>query len=138
LPQEGLTAYRVQYEPVARAELTAALTRGDESTLRQVALRFPETKAGDEALYRLGHYLFDHDRTRAAAACFERLKSRPAAAAPFEPGLSLTLAACWGRLGDRDRARDAFAQLRETQLRENQSRENQSRTSRPETGVPIA
>jgi hypothetical protein len=114
LPPEGLAAYRVQCEPAARTQLNAALARGDESALREVALRFPETKAGDESLFRLGHYLWDHGRARAAAACLERLKMRPDAAAPFEPGLSVLAAACWGRLGDRDRARTAVAHLRET------------------------
>src|SRR5262249_17935312 len=69
LPPEGLVAYRGQFEPAARARLTAATARGDEAGLREVALRFPETQSGDEALYRLAHFLWDHGRAGAAAAC---------------------------------------------------------------------
>ena len=47
--------------------LKVAVARGDEALLRDVILRFPETKAGDEALYRLAHFLWDHGRARAAA-----------------------------------------------------------------------
>jgi outer membrane protein assembly factor BamB len=113
LPAEGLAAYRAQVEPVARTRLTAAVAQGDEALLRDVVLRFPETKAADEALYRLSHFLWDHGRTRAAAACLERLRQDADAAAPFEPGLSMLTAVCWSRLGDRERAAAAVARLRE-------------------------
>jgi outer membrane protein assembly factor BamB len=112
LPPDGLAAYRGQFEPTARARLIAAVTRGGEAGLREVALRFPETQPGDEALYRLGHFLWDHGRAGAAAACFERLMARPDCAAPFEPALTMLAAACWTRLGDSDRARTVFAELR--------------------------
>ncbi len=108
LPPEGQAAYRVQFEPVARAQLNAAINRGDEAVLRDVALRFPETSAGDEALYRLAHFLWDHGRPRAAVACLGRLTARPAASAPFEPAISVLAAACWGRLGNQDQARTAL------------------------------
>ena len=39
LPPEGQSAYRVQFEPVARTHLNAAINRGDEEGLREVALR---------------------------------------------------------------------------------------------------
>ena len=114
LPPAGQAAYRVQFEPVARARLNAAVARGGEASLREVAQRFPETRAGDEALYRLGYSLWDHGRIHAAAACFKRLKSRPLGAAPFEPALSAMIAACWTRLGCADRARAAIAPLRKS------------------------
>jgi outer membrane protein assembly factor BamB len=113
LPAEGLAAYRAQFEPVARTRLNAAVARGDEALLRDVVLRFPETKAGDEALYRLAHFLWDHGRIRAAAACLDRLAARPDTTVLFEPGLSVLTALCWSRLGDRDRAGAAVARLRE-------------------------
>lgn len=112
LPPEGRTAYRVQFEPVARAQLNAAIARGDEAALREVVLRFPETRAGDEGLYRLGHFLWDHGRPRAAIAFLERLRARPEAGAPFEPALSLLAAACWGRVGNHDQARACIAWIR--------------------------
>ena len=65
-------------------------------------------------LFRLGQYLWDHDRIRAAASCLERARNAPGATAALEPGVSVLAAACWARLGDRDRARAAVAHLRET------------------------
>jgi outer membrane protein assembly factor BamB len=94
LPAAGKLAYREQFDAVARARLGAAAASGDEAALRDVAARFPQTRAGDEALYRLGHYLRDHGWAHAAAACLARLQARPEAAATFEPALSQTLAAC--------------------------------------------
>lgn len=94
LPATGKTAYREQFEAVARTRLNAAIADGNESVLRDVAARFPETRPGDEALYRLGHLLRDHGRAAAAAACLARLQARPEAAVPFEPALSRMLAAC--------------------------------------------
>ena len=99
LPAAGKTAYREQFEAVARTRLGAAIAGGDEPALRDVAARFPETRAGDEALYRLGHFLRDHGRAHAAAACLQRLQARPEAAVFFEPALSLTLAALEAHIG---------------------------------------
>jgi outer membrane protein assembly factor BamB len=94
LPPEGKTAYRVQFEPIARGRLAAAVARNDESQLRDVALRFPELQAGDEAWYRLGHWLWDHGRPGAAAVCLERLAARSEAAAIFEPALTRLIDEC--------------------------------------------
>jgi outer membrane protein assembly factor BamB len=112
LPPSGRAAYREQFEAVARTRLNAAIATGTELALRDVAARFLETRSGDEALYRLGHFLRDHGRASAAAACLERLLVRPEAAAPFEPALTLTIAACWARAGERQRARDIVVSLR--------------------------
>lgn len=77
LPPAGQTAYRAQFEALARGRLNAAISRGEEAALREVAARFPETKAGDDALFRLAVYLRDHGRARAAVACLKRLRFRP-------------------------------------------------------------
>jgi|SRR5579872_1114049 len=113
LPPEGRAAYGVQFEALARTRLNAALARGDESSLREAALRFPETRAGDEALFRLGHFLWDHGRAHDAKACFERLRLYPESAGPFEPSLSVMISACQVRLGNREEARAALAPLRD-------------------------
>lgn len=84
LPLDGQAAYRTQFEPLARSRLNAAIARGDEASLRDVAARFPETKSGDEALFRLGVYLRDHGRAGAALACLKHLRSRPEALAGDE------------------------------------------------------
>jgi hypothetical protein len=77
LPAAGQAAYRAQFEALARGRLNAAIGSGSEAALRDVAARFPETKAGDEALFRLAVYLRDHGRARAAVACLKRLHFRP-------------------------------------------------------------
>jgi len=100
MPAAGKLAYREQFEAAARTQLTAAVAAADEPTLRNVAARYPETRAGDEALYRLGHLLRDHGRPQAAVACLKRLQARPDAAAAFEPALSKMLAACAARTGE--------------------------------------
>jgi outer membrane protein assembly factor BamB len=92
LPAEGRAAYRAQFEAVARQQLNRAIASGGESELRDVAQRFPSTKAGCEALYRLGRFLWDHGRPEAAASCLERLRTEPDAA-DFEPAVSVLLAA---------------------------------------------
>jgi outer membrane protein assembly factor BamB len=77
LPPAGQSAYRMQFEALARGRLNAAISRGDEASLREVAARFPETKSGDDALFRLAVYLRDHGRARAAVACLRQLRIRP-------------------------------------------------------------
>ncbi len=77
LPPAGQSAYRTQFEALARGRLNAAISRGDEASLRDVAARFPETKSGDDALFRLAVYLRDHGRARAAVTCLRQLRIRP-------------------------------------------------------------
>jgi hypothetical protein len=77
LPPEGLAAYKVQFEALARGRLNAAISQGDEAAFRDVVARFPETIAGDEALFRLAVFLRDHGHDRAAVACLKRLQFRP-------------------------------------------------------------
>ncbi|MSR58026.1 MAG: hypothetical protein EXS05_10160 [Planctomycetaceae bacterium] len=112
LPPEGLSAYNLQYDALAKQRLAEALAGGSEAALREVAQRFPYTPAGAEALYRLGHSLWEHGRPEAAAACFERLRAERVAAAPFEPRLSLALAVCRYRCGQTDKFRAIVNQLR--------------------------
>lgn len=110
LPAEGRAAYRAQFEGVARQQLNAAIASGGEGALRDVARRFPSTKAGSESLYRLGQFLWDHGRAEAAASCLERLRGDPDAAA-FEPALSVLLAASLERAGQRAKFRAVVDEL---------------------------
>jgi len=99
LPADGRAVYSAQFEPVAKQQLHTAIEAGSESALRDVALRFPATPSGDEALYRLAHRLWEHGRPEPAAACLARLLAAPDSATRFEPGLSLLLAACQRHCG---------------------------------------
>lgn len=112
LPAEGKAAYHVQFDVPARQRLIAALAEGGEAGLRETALRFPRTPAGAEAMYRLGHLLWEHGRWEAAAACFERVAGEPAEAQAFEPVLTLMRAACRHLAGDRDALPGLVGQLR--------------------------
>jgi hypothetical protein len=115
LPPEGRAAYRAQFEAVARQQLNAAILNGGESALREVTRRFPSTAAGSEALYRLGQFLWDHGRPEAAAACLERLRGAPDAAA-IEPAVSILLAACRQRAGQGAQFRAAVEELRTREI----------------------
>ncbi|MBS0260759.1 MAG: PQQ-binding-like beta-propeller repeat protein [Planctomycetes bacterium] len=77
LPPAGQTAYRTQFETLARGRLNQALAAGGEAGLREVAARFPETKAGNDALLRLAYYLRDHGRPAAARDCLRKMSFRP-------------------------------------------------------------
>lgn len=114
LPAEGREVYLAQFGVVARQRLAQAVERGDESSLRDVMLGFPETPAAAEAQFRLGRFLADHGRPHAAALCLSRLRAAatPAAtASPFEPALSLLLAACWLRSGESPQAAQILQEL---------------------------
>jgi outer membrane protein assembly factor BamB len=115
LPAEGRAAYRAQFEAVARQQLNAAIAGGGEAALRDVARRFPSTKAGCESLYRLGQFLWDHGRPEAAASCLERLRGDPDAAA-FEPAVSVLLAASLERAGQGEKFRAIVEELAKREL----------------------
>ena len=112
LPTEGRQTYELQFGSTAKRLLADSLKQGGEGALRQVALRYPHTQAGDEALFQLACDRWDHGRSREAAACLERLRSLGDQGQRFEPTLSLLLAAAWRQVGDVDKTRQALARLK--------------------------
>jgi tetratricopeptide (TPR) repeat protein/outer membrane protein assembly factor BamB len=110
LPPEGRAAYESAFGPPARRMLDES--PADPAVIRRVANLYLHTAAGAEALYRLAAVYRDQGAFAEAAACLDRLRTlRPDAAAAFEPRLSLELAACRLRSGDRAGAEAALAEI---------------------------
>lgn len=108
---EGLKAYELLFGPKAERMLSDALTAGDMTAVAEVARRYFHTRAGYDATLLLGRHQLDHDEPLAAALCFQRLLTTPAAE-KYQPGLSVMLAACWLRGGMDERARQVMLELK--------------------------
>ena len=67
--------------------------------LSEVSAQLFHTQAGYEATYLLALYHMDHGAPLAGALTLKRLREAGAAAEAFEPGLSLTQAACYYQAG---------------------------------------
>jgi outer membrane protein assembly factor BamB len=113
MPREARELYELQYGPQARRLLAEALESGDVGRLAEVTRRFFHTRAGQQATYLLGLHHFDHGRPLAGALLLQRVRENESAAEEFEPSLSLTLAACWLKAGNPDRARQTLIALRQ-------------------------
>jgi len=110
LPAEGREAYELLYGANARKNLDDAVARGDIAAITDTARRFFHTKAGYEATFLLAAQQLDQGQPLAAALSLKRLQASPGAA-PFEPTLSVKLAACWAHAGMNDKARETLQQL---------------------------
>jgi outer membrane protein assembly factor BamB len=95
LPPQGRQAYELQFGAQARALLDEALAQEDDGKLGDVIRRFFHTRAGYEACLLAGRSELAQGRPLAAALHLQRLADAPAAAAAFDPELSLLLATCW-------------------------------------------
>ena len=67
--------------------------------LSEISAQLFHTQAGYEATYLLALYQMDHGAPLAGALTLKRLREAGAAAEAFEPGLSLTQAACYYQAG---------------------------------------
>lgn len=112
LPTRGQQSYELQFGAQARKILDEAAGAGNAAGLADVSRRFFHTRAGYEATELLGTYKMEHGQPLAAALCFRRLREAPAAAARFEPLVSVKLAACCLRAGLVAEAADVLAELR--------------------------
>ncbi len=112
LPPDGRQSYELQFGARARQALKEASAAGDLMRIADVSRRFFFTQAGAEATYLLGRHYLDQNRPLAAAMCFQRLYNVPDAAEVLEPALSLSLATCWLRAGQSDKARQTLAEFR--------------------------
>lgn len=113
IPQEGRDSYELQFGAQAQQLLDDAVAAGDVTGLEEVARRFFHTKAGYAAIHLLGCYHFDRGRILAAALCFQRLADTPAAAEPYQPALSLQLAACWLWSGLPEKSKQTLLDLKQ-------------------------
>ncbi len=99
LPPQGRELYELQFGADARALFDAAVRDGDMEKLNEVVRRYFHTQAGYEAMVLLGRLHLDRGQPLAAALCFRRVLDAPAAAAKYDPQLSVLLAACWSYAG---------------------------------------
>ena len=99
MPPEGRDLYEVRYGAEARDKLSRAVAAGDDEGLKQISAQLFHTRAGYEATYLFALYQMDHGEPLAAALTLKRLRGAGAAAEAFEPGLSLTQAACYYQAG---------------------------------------
>ncbi len=112
LPAATLDQYELQYGAKAARELQRALSAGRPDQIAHVADSFFYTQAGAEARFLIGCMLLDQGEFLAAAFQFKRLIDWPAAAATFEPAVSLKLATCWYEAGLPEKAEGALQQLK--------------------------
>lgn len=110
LPPEGIKAYETLFGAKAQRMLSDALSANDIDGVGQVARRYFSTKAGSDAALLVGIWDLDHGQALAGARCLARLHAVSTGAA-YEPSLSVLLAYCWLRGGEKDRARDVLLDL---------------------------
>jgi outer membrane protein assembly factor BamB/tetratricopeptide (TPR) repeat protein len=113
MPRQGKELYELRYGARARQMLNDAAAAGDPSGLAEVSRRYFHTQAGYEATLLLGLYHLDRGSPLAGALTLKRLRDVPEAAEPFEPGLSVAMAACWLRAGIPDSARATLDAVRQ-------------------------
>ncbi len=99
MPPEGRDLYEVRNGAEARDRLNRAVAAGDAAGLSAISAQLFHTQAGYEATYLLALYQMDHGEPLAGALTLKRIREAGAAAETFEPGLSLTQAACYYQAG---------------------------------------
>lgn len=112
MPRQGRELYELQYGARAEQMLSVAVAAGDARRLAEVSRRFFHTRAGNEATLLLGLSHLDHGEPLAGALTLQRLQTSPQQADRFEPTLSLALATCWLRAGNREKAAEALVRLK--------------------------
>jgi outer membrane protein assembly factor BamB len=112
LPPDGRQSYELQFGARARKMLEEAAAAGDMARIAEISRRYFFTQGGAEATYLLGRHYLDQNRPLAAALCFERLMAMGDVCAGLEPALSLSLATCWLRAAQPEKAQQVLARLR--------------------------
>ena len=99
MPREGLDLYEVRKRGRGPRQAQQAVAAGDAAGLAEISAQLFHTQAGYEATYLLALYQMDHGAPLAGALTLKRLREAGPAAEAFEPGLSLTQAACYYQAG---------------------------------------
>ena len=110
-PAEGLQAYETLFGAKAQHMLSDALAANDIDGISQVARRYFNTKAGNDATLLVGLSDLDHNQPLAAALCLERLHD-VATGAGYEPSLTVLLAYSWLQGGQESRAKQLLIELK--------------------------
>jgi outer membrane protein assembly factor BamB len=119
MPREGRELYEVRNGAEARNRLNRAVAAGDANALSEISGQFFHTQAGYEATYLLALSQMDHGSPLAGALVLKRLREAGAAADAFEPGLSLTQAACYYQAGMIQQCQQVLADLKRRTARPN-------------------
>jgi outer membrane protein assembly factor BamB len=112
MPKQGREWYELQFGAEARSMLDRAIAQGDIQRLAEVVRKFFHTTAGYEATMLLGRYKMDVGQPLAAALYLQRLADTPAAAARYDPELSVLLAACWLYANMPEKAKQTLVSLK--------------------------
>jgi len=112
MPREGRELYEVRSGAEARDKLNRAVAAGDDKALAEISAQLFHTQAGCEATYLLALYHMDHGAPLAGALTLKRLREAGAAAEVFEPGLSLSQAACYYQAGMTGDCKQVLADLK--------------------------
>lgn len=116
LPPAGAAYYRSRYEVEAERELAAAEATGDPLRFESIYERFFLTHAAGRAMRRAGDLLMDAGRLRGAIRAYRLLLDVYPDTARQAIGLDdlwirFRIAACFGLLGEPERARAELAEL---------------------------
>jgi outer membrane protein assembly factor BamB len=117
MPREGRDLYELRSGAEARNRLRRAAAAGDDAALSEVSAQLFHTQAGYEATFLLALYQMDHSAPLAAALTLKRLHDAGTAAEGFEPGLSLTQAACYFQAGMLNDCRQVLVDLKRRQAK---------------------
>ncbi len=112
MPREGRELYEVRSGSEARDRLKKAIAAGDANALSEISGQFFHTQAGYEAAYLRALNYMDHGAPLAAALTLKRLRESCPSADEFEPGLSLTQAACYYQAGMTPQCQQVLADLK--------------------------
>jgi outer membrane protein assembly factor BamB len=143
MPREGLDLYEVRYGGEARDKLKRAVAAGDKDGLSEISSQLFHTRAGYEATWLLALYHMDHGAPLAGALTLKRLREAGAAAESFEPGLSLTEAACYYQAGMLSDCKQVLIDLKRRMQQGPGSRQqgagsqNYSMLHAPGSGLPV-
>ena len=112
MPREARDLLEVRSGAEARVKLERAAAAGDAAGLAEISAQWFHTRAGYEATYLLALNQMDHGMPLAGALTLERLHDAGPVAETFEPGLSLTQAACYYQAGMTEDCRQVLIDLK--------------------------
>ncbi len=112
LPAEGRQWYELKFGTEAAQLVKRAVEQRDISLLHEVTRKYFHTQAGYDAAMLIGRWQLDHGHPLAAALSLKRLADIPHASGPYEPTLSLLLAASWLRAGMTNEAAEVVVTLK--------------------------
>lgn len=113
-PAEGLTAYRVLFDPIAQQELNQAIASQDVERLRRLTRLYRMTTIAPEAFSRLATLLIDSGQSLEALDVLDHLENLPGMTIPPSK-LLLSRALALAQLGQLDQAHDTISKLREVE-----------------------